>query len=341
MQVNAQTQSKKWELLASIPDSLGFAGSYAGTLAGGIIYAGGAQFRGGIPPWDGGQKVWSDKIYFLSGEHGNWREIGRLPDALGYGASASYGEDFFIAAGSDAAQHHKKTFQLTLKGDSVLIKELPELPIALANVAFAQHENYWYVLGGQVSPQAQQASSGVFRLDLSSPHTGWEQLPDYPGQGRILAAAAANKKGVYIFSGASLENGQRTYLIDGYYFDGDSWMKKADVPHPITAAANPGIADGRNTFLFFSGDDGALAGSDLRDKHPGFSREVLTYFTLEDKWAVTGTIPEFLPAGADSVKAELRAPVTTSVLLWNGNIIIPGGESRPAVRTNQVLRYKP
>ena len=45
MQVNAQTQSKKWELLASIPDSLGFAGSYAGTLAGGIIYAGGAQFR--------------------------------------------------------------------------------------------------------------------------------------------------------------------------------------------------------------------------------------------------------------------------------------------------------
>lgn len=341
MDLNAQQHEKKWDSLPPIPDSLGFAGSYAGTLGQGIVYAGGAQFKQGIPPWQGGLKVWTDKIYFFSGQQGNWKQVGRLPRPLGYGASASYGGKFFLAGGSDSANHNKNTYQISLTGDQVLIEELPELPIALANVAFAQHEKYWYILGGQVSPLSTQASNRVFRFDLSAPQKGWKELPAFPGKGRILAAAAATADDLYIFSGATLENGKRTYLVDGFCFNGRSWIEAASLAAPITAAANPGIAISKNEFLFFSGDDGTLAGSDLRDKHPGFSRSILTYFVDQDKWELRGSIPTFLQESMDGSGPSIQAPVTTTAVLWEENIIIPGGEIRPAVRTNQVLRYKP
>lgn len=341
MNLDAQEKNEKWDLLAPIPDSLGFAGSYAGTLAGGLIYAGGAQFKQGTPPWQGGVKVWTDQIYFLESLHGTWKPIGNLPRPLGYGASASYDGTFFLAGGSDAANHYQNTYQLSLAGDQIQIKELPSLPVALANTAFAQHENYWYVLGGQIAPLADQASSRVFRLDLSAPQKGWKELPPFPGKGRILAVAAARAGSLYIFSGASLEKRERTYLLDGFCFNGKSWNKAADLDAPITAAANPGIATSENEFVFFSGDDGSLASSDLRDKHPGFSRQVLTYFVSQDKWEVTESTPPFLAEKQDGSSLPIQAPVTTTAVLWKENIIIPGGEVRPAVRTNQVLRYKP
>src|SRR5690606_35482972 len=109
----------------------------------------------------------------------------------------------------------------------------------------------------------------------------------------------------------------------------------------ITAAANPGIALKENEFLFFSGDDGSLASADLRDKHPGSSRKMLTYFAQQDRWEHTATIPNAPSSPSAADLPPIGAPVTTTALQWQGYIVIPGGEVRPAVRTNQVLRYKP
>ncbi|MGH2623046.1 MAG: galactose oxidase [Sphingobacterium sp.] len=342
MQLNAQSQDKKWNLLSPIPDSLGFAGSFAGNLESGIVYLGGAQFQQGIPPWDGGVKVWTNQIYYLKDPAANWQEIGQLPQALGYGASASYQGKFFIAGGSDASQHFAQTYALSFQQDQLKIITLAPLPVPLANVAFAQHENYWYVLGGQESPTAQQALNRVFRLDLSDPQKGWKELPAFPGQGRILAAAAANEDGVFLFSGASLEKGKRTYLRDGYRYNGDSWSKIADVPQAITAVANPGVEISPGKFMFLSGDTGELADADLRDRHPGFSRHVYTYLVKENKWVLSDSVPSFISSdeGTEN-KTPLIAPVTTTVVPYHGGVLIPGGEARPAVRTNQVLYYKP
>ncbi|SJN28519.1 kelch repeat-containing protein [Sphingobacterium sp. JB170] len=340
--LDAQAQKASWGMLAAIPDSLGFAGSYAGKLEGGIVYAGGAQFKGGIPPWKNGNKVYSDKVYFLSTETASWELLGRLPMPLGYGASASFNGNFFIAGGSDGATCYKQTYQISLASDSLQIKKLPSLPVPLTNLAFAQYNNYWYVIGGQVEQPANQASKSVFRFDLSAPDRGWQQLADLPGEGRIFAAAAASSSGLYVFSGASLHQAKRRYLNDGFFFNGESWTKIAPVPYSITAVANPGIAGViEDEILFVSGDDGKLAQSDLREKHPGFARNVLSYHIKQNQWSVRDTIPKFLKAHSSGKKLRVHAPVTTSAVVWNGSIIIPGGEARPAVRTNQVLIYKP
>lgn len=341
VQLLAQLHDDQWKLLAPIPDSLGFAGSYAGRLGSGVVYAGGAQFAGGIAPWQGGRKVWSDKIYYLPRKDGAWVQLGHLPRALGYGASASYKGDFFLAGGSDSASHYRQTYRLSLAGGKLTVQQLAELPIPLANAAFAQNENYWYILGGQLGPLSSSASNRVFRLDLSAPSKGWQELPPLPGDGRILAAAAATRNSIYIFSGASLENGQRSYLTDGYTFTGNSWKKTAALPQPITATANPGIATGDNELLFFSGDDGSLAALDLKDKHPGFSRNVWSYLIKQDKWTIRDTIPNASPGRVNAPSAAIAAPVTTTAVRWEESILIPGGESRPAVRSNQVLLYNP
>ena len=342
MQPNLQAQRKTWDLLTPIPDSLGFAGSFAGMLGSGIVYLGGAQFEQGIPPWEDGVKLWTNRIFYLQDLGANWQEIGQLPEPLGYGASASYQGKCYIAGGSNATKHFAQTYELSFEKGKLKIKALAPLPVPLANVAFAQYKNFWYVLGGQENPAAQQALNRVFRFDLSNPQLGWKELPAFPGQGRILAGAAANDEGVFLFSGASLADGKRTYLRDAYHYNGRHWSKIADLPEAIIAVANPGVAINPNEFVFLSGDTGELANADLRDQHPGFSRNVYTYFISENKWLLSDSLPRFIFREEKiERKIPVIAPVTTTVVPYQDGLLIPGGEARPAVRTNQVLYYKP
>jgi hypothetical protein len=67
----------------------------------------------------------------------------------------------------------------------------------------------------------------------------------------------------------------------------------------------------------------------LKEKHPGFSDAILKYNVDEDRWQVAGKI------GAS------RPPVTTPMVEWNGRLIFPGGEIRPATRTPNVLSAIP
>ena len=48
--------------LPSIPDAHGFAGAFAGLHNGYLLAAGGANFPDGLMPWNGGKKVWHDRV---------------------------------------------------------------------------------------------------------------------------------------------------------------------------------------------------------------------------------------------------------------------------------------
>ena len=70
--------SLAWRDLPPIPDAVGFAGSFAGTTSGALVVAGGANFPD-RKPWEGGTKVWSDRVFVLERPGGQWAE---LPDRL-------------------------------------------------------------------------------------------------------------------------------------------------------------------------------------------------------------------------------------------------------------------
>src|SRR4051794_13907380 len=51
-----------WRPLPDLPDPLGLAGAFAGVSSGALLVAGGANFPNGMP-WDGGAKVWQDRVW--------------------------------------------------------------------------------------------------------------------------------------------------------------------------------------------------------------------------------------------------------------------------------------
>ena len=65
----------------------------------------------------------------------------------------------------------------------------------------------------------------------------------------------------------------------------------------------------------------------LLESHPGFSNEILLYNTQKNIWTSTGFIP-------------FDTSVTTNVVQWGDEIIIPSGEIKAGVRTPRILSAK-
>jgi SSS family transporter len=169
----------------------------------------------------------------------------------------------------------------------------------------------------------------LWALDLSEREPRWQTLAPLPGSARILPVVAAQDGALYVFSGAELSAGAdgkavRRYLLDGWkYQPGKLWIRIADAPHAVVAA--PALRFGPSHIFVFSGDDGANATRilELKDKHPGFSRDVLAYHTITDTWVKMGEV--------------VKSLVTTAAVNWQGAIVFPGGEDRPGHRLGNVL----
>ncbi|MBS1601597.1 MAG: sodium/solute symporter [Bacteroidetes bacterium] len=313
-----------WSQASPVPDADGFAGSYAGVSNGALIVAGGANFPGGGRPWSGGVKTWYDKVFVLERPDGQWKEAGRLPRPMGYGVSLTYGDGVVCLGGGNAAGNFSDAFILRYAGGKVLVTALPSMPAPVINgcgvivghtVYIASENNFW-------------------SLDLSGADRKWQVLAPVPGPSRMLAAAGVYEDRVYVFGGVHLTTDAvpvREYLRDcREYVPGKGWRRIADLPHALAAAPSPAYNAGQSHLMLFGGDDGALASqvAELKDSHPGFRKDVLAYNALTDSWSVMGTTPS-------------PAPVTTPLVVWNGNVVIAGGEARPAVRTNKVLIASP
>jgi len=333
-----------WSQAKPVPDADGFAGSYAGTSNGALIVAGGANFPGDKRPWTQGVKTWYDKVFVLERPDGEWKEVGRLPRPMGYGVSLSYKDGLVCLGGGDAKCNYADAFILKYAGGKVETVSLPSMPGPVINACGVITGDILYVAGGIATP-AGPTENSFWSLDLSASEKKWKVLPSIPGQSRMLAAAGAQENKVYLFGGVHLASAGREYLRDGWEYDpGKGWRRISDLPHVLAAAPSPAYNAGQSHLVLFGGDDGAKASlvGELRDEHPGFSNEILAYNTLTDAWSVMGKIPVNIKADAATrPHGSVYAPVTTPLVVWGDNIVIAGGEARPAVRTNRVLIAAP
>jgi N-acetylneuraminic acid mutarotase len=333
----------KWGQLTPIPDKYGFAGSFAGVSNGALLVAGGANFPDGGAPWTGSVKVWYDHIYVLDMPGGKWKLSGKLPRPLGYGASITWQDGLICLGGSDVKAHYAQAFILRYRNGKIEIENLPQMPKPLANTNGAVINNVIYIAGGTESPKSQNSEKSFWCLDMSVEPTqrSWKILDAWPGPSRMLSVTGVENNLFYLFSGANLIDGKRKYLQDAYKYEpGKGWTKIANLPRSVAAAPASAFSDGQSHLLIFGGDDGKLApiAADLKEKHPGFSKEVLCYNTNLDRWTTVGEVYTEKKKNSDSNPNEsIWAPVTTSLVIWNGNIILPGGEVRPATRTSRVL----
>lgn len=317
----------EWTSLAPLPDLEGFAYPFAGVHRGALLVAGGANFPG-KKPWEGGTKVWYDTVFVLERPDGAWRVAGKLPAPLGYGVSISTPDGVLCLGGSDVQRHHAGAFLLRWEDGRVSTRSFPELPRPLANACGALLGSTVYVAGGIATPDATEALSTFWSIDLSSARPAWRELPSWPGPGRMLAVAAVADGAFFLVSGAALApdaQGKpvRTYLRDAYRFDpGRGWRRVADVPLPAVAAPTPAPPFGARGFVVLGGDDASRLNVTPLSAHPGFPGETWAYDPAADRWHNAGRMP--------------AAPVTVPVVAWEGRHVIPSGEIRPGVRTPAV-----
>lgn len=345
---SAQKSAFKWGQMAPIPDEHGFAGSFAGVANNALIVAGGANFPDGGAPWTGSKKVWTDKIFVLDKPTGKWKQSAALPQPLGYGVSISHHNKLICIGGSNAGGHVATVFAISYINGEIEIENWPDLPEALANSCGAVVGHTLYIAGGLLLPDAKRTASVFWSLDLDKPKSGWTKLATWPGPPRMLSVAGSLNGEFYLFSGTDLEDkagvAHRRYLNDAYaYTPGKDWKRLADLPRAVVAAAGPASPYHKNQLLIFGGDDGALAddASTLKEKHPGFSHDILSYNTTTNKWTSAGKIKtNKLSHATENPNKSLWAPVTTTSVLWQGVLVIPGGEIRPAVRTSRVLTVR-
>ncbi|MFN7561860.1 MAG: galactose oxidase [Prosthecobacter sp.] len=311
-----------WTRLPDIPDARGFAGAFAGVQDGKLIVAGGTHFTDKMP-WEGGTKVWYDTVFAFDGE---WKPEGKLPRPNGYGVSLTTGQGMLIAGGGNATEHFREVFWLQ-KPEA----KLPPLPKPCAFMSGCVLDDVIYIAGGIETPTATSALNTLWSLDLNKPGTGWQELPSCPGGGRILSCMSAAEGRVWLFSGAALKAGldgkaERIWLKDAWsYSTSAGWQKQPDMPRVAVAAPGPApVVDG--SILIIGGDDGANVNFEPKSAHPGFPRDVLGFDVNSQTWSKAGEVPFSL--------------VTTNAVIWNNEIIIPGGEARPGVRSPQDWRWK-
>ncbi|MEK7951458.1 hypothetical protein [Luteolibacter soli] len=319
-------------MLPPVPDAIGFAGAFAGVHEGQLIAGGGANFPDGTMPWDGGKKVWHDRLFALDLKEAGaaWREVGKLPVANGYGVSLTVPEGVLVIGGGDAKENFREVRLLTLVDGRPAFRELAGLPVPLAQMVGAVTGRRVHVCGGIEKPDATAASNGHWMLDLDAMDRGWQTMPSLPGEGRILATAAGIGDAFFIAGGCSLAadaTGKpvRTYLREAWKFDEGKWQRIADLPRGSVAAATPAPVRG-DAFFVVSGDDGTHVGPPK--EHRGFSREVLRYDVPANEWSVAEQL-------------DVPAPVTLPAVPWRDGFILFNGEVKPGVRTPQVLYFTP
>lgn len=325
--------------LASLPDPHGFAGMIAGVSQGHLLVGGGANFPD-KKPWDGGQKVWHDRLFLLNAVEGEWSELPqRLTRPLAYAVCGSDDGRVIVVGGettlpgSPGSQYTSEVFALSWDGQRLQRTALPSLPLPISAACGAMVGRKLYLAGGATSPAATSTLHSFLCLDLSLPATEqvWTRLPVWPGPARMLATAAVAGDSFYLIGGTDLSADasgmpQRRYLQDAYrYREADGWQRVADLPRYSVAAPSPApVIQGQ--ILLLSGDNASQLVLPPSER-TGFPQDVLSYNPQRNDWQQAG---------------KWAVPVVTvPVVEWQNGWQILSGEQRPGVRSPAVWRLEP
>jgi len=329
--------SVSWDVLPPLPNDLGLGGPFVGVSNGALLIAGGANFPEGFP-WEGGAKHWYDQVYILESDSDGtyrWNTDSQLPGSLAYGVTVQTESGVILIGGQNANSVYKEVYRVEwLPGPQELrIETLPSLPRPVCFSTAARIANDVFVFGGQDSGNPDQVLHSVYHLNLSDLQSGWSQVERWPGpplrKALVIAQQEENREYLYLISGQTLEDnssGEKNvrFLTDCYRYDPrrESWKSIADIPHPMCAA--PGLAIGDSKILVLGGSAGRHVGKNLKRHHPGFSKDILAYDTVLDKWSKIGEMP--------------TAVVTTTAVHWQHKPVVPTGEIKPGIRTPNILQ---
>lgn len=364
----AVAQSKKvisieWKTIAELPPfrdqskSIGVAGPVVGIINNKLIVAGGANFPDKMP-WQGGKKIYYNNISIFNKEKEQvFQEKiqNSLTSNIAYAANCITPLGVVYAGGENELGLSDKVYLLQWDEASNNLRQtkLPDLPVETTNGSLVCIDNTIYFLGGETLTNT---TNQFYSLNLIKINLGWMTLPVLPKplSNMVVVAQYLNgQKQIYLMGGrAKQKNGISDFSSDVYSFDIHLkiWDKKKSLPYPLSAGT--GAVFSEKYILLFGGDRGErfnkveqtisninLEKDELRkenlisiknkllESHPGFSNEILLYNTQKNIWLSNGFIP-------------FNASVTTNLVQWGDEIIIPSGEIKAGVRTPRIISAK-
>ena len=358
--------SIKWKFGAALPPSrgqsksLGFAGAINGVSNDVLIVAGGANFPNGLP-WDGGKKYYSNEVHVLQKEGKSffWKKKIKdsLPEPIAYCGSTSTDIGIAYVGGENENGVSNRCHLLRWNNQKyrVDIDSLPNLPVALTNIALTHIDNTLYAAGGD---QEKISSNSFYSLNLDDAEPQWQKLPHLPialANATAVSQYVKNEKEIFVIGGRSKSLSGISDLHHTVYvfnIDTQKWSECADISNGkyiTNLSAACGVALGKDKILIIGGDNGKIfhqiesyiaeitkaktpeekaklteEKNDLSIHHRGFDKSVLLYDTNSDVWTKIGDLP-------------FPAQVTTTAVMWNNDIVISNGEIRPGVRTPDIM----
>ena len=141
--------------------------------------------------------------------------------------------DLYLLGGGNGPQPQRKVFKLTEEGWSVTGETpAPRFYPSVVSVG----PTIYVVAGGASMSDLDQCTDEVWALDVST--GGWKTMAPIPGPPRVIQAAAALGRSVYVFGGSTKEPGRRLRnLDDAYRFDTGSGRWTRLGPTPVAARA--------------------------------------------------------------------------------------------------------
>jgi len=234
-----------------------FAGEHGGTLL----------IAGGMYVDEHGVETPSREVYALRPRAEAWQQVGQMPVALSHGGSASYGGGLICIGGHTADGPVTSVYVLSLVGDTLHTRRLPDLPQAAAEVGATLWEGRLLVAGGRLADG--QLSGQFLQLALGDPAATWQTLPAWPGEARASPVLVGLQDAAYLVGGETA----RGLATEGYrYTHRLGWRAVTSPPFWSTGAA--GASFGQAHIFFFGG----------RDSTGDASALILAYHSITDRW---------------------------------------------------------
>lgn len=350
-------KSIRWDNQTKLPVNadgsahLGLAGPVTGMLGNKLLVAGGANFPGKMP-WDGGTKQYATQAYIYQLEDGARTLLGEseLKDTVAYPGNCTVGSVLYIAGGENQNGAVRSVKKFFLEADILREEPLPDLPIALTNGGLLFASGNLYFVGGE---NQQLVSDKIYTLDLSTENGAWKEVLTLPQPVSNAVVVSDEKSKLYIAGGRMRHTNSLSTIYDQLLeIDLQTLAINNIASLPRPTAAGTGVLDDNGNILLFGGDHAEtfhrvealiakinqtedpaekdslnLEKANIQRTHPGFSPQSWSFDPIKKQWKKLDDI-----AGA--------SPVTTTALLYHNTIIIPSGEVRAGVRTDQILTGK-
>lgn len=286
---------------AKLPEPIAYCGNTSTKL--GIVYAGGEN-EAGLS-----KKAFLIKFSKLENKI-QVSSLPDLPDPLTNIFLTSIGNIVYAIGGDGPSFSSSAFLSLDLDKKEEGWKQLPNMPIALANSSAVVQNGpeglTIYVVGGR-----SKDPSGISELHntlfIYNPQTKtWKSgSPISDGSGKMnFSAGTAIPLSDHLVLIAGGDNGKVFHQIETYlvHIAQSSTAKEKEM---LTAKKN-----------------------ELVINHQGFDRSLLIYDTRANTWTKIGELP-------------FPAHVTTTAIKWGESIVISSGEIKPGVRTPNIMMGKP